>query len=101
VRDALSPRSLVFLIPGEGADEVRALHARLYEGVLTAKLRSDIPYEPHMTIGAFETHAEAKRAAAAIGPIGIAAQLTAMDLVAYDGRKVRDLHRMLLRRPPQ
>ena len=45
-------QSHVFLIPDEGAVEITALHSRLYSGVLKPHLRTDIPFVPHMTIGA-------------------------------------------------
>ena len=96
VRDALAPRSLVFLMPELGADEIRALHDRLYASVLAARLRADIPYEPHVTVGAFSVHAEAERAASDIGPFSIGGWLSAMDLVEFNGRRVTYLRRLRL-----
>ena len=64
VWDALGNRSLVFLVPDEGAHEITTLHNRLYAGVLRLHLRADIPFVPHMTIGAAAEHSAAQRAAA-------------------------------------
>lgn len=44
-------RSYVFLVPDEGFSKLRRLHDALYTGVLSAHLRLDIPYLPHITIG--------------------------------------------------
>ncbi|HEV2189041.1 MAG TPA: 2'-5' RNA ligase family protein [Stellaceae bacterium] len=96
VQDALTPRNLVFLVPDEGASEIRALHGRLYSDVLAAKLRADIPYEPHVTVGAFSAHAEAERAASDIGAISVDGWLSTLDLAEFDGRKIAFLHRLRL-----
>jgi 2'-5' RNA ligase len=64
VWDALGNRSLVFLVPDEGALEITTLHNRLYAGVLRPFLRADIPFVPHLTIGAAAERSAAQRAAA-------------------------------------
>jgi 2'-5' RNA ligase len=64
VRDALGNRSLVFLVPDEGALEITTLRNRLYAGVLRPYLRADIAFVPHLTIGAAPESWAAQRAAA-------------------------------------
>jgi 2'-5' RNA ligase len=64
VCDALEKRSLVFLVPDEGALEITTLHNRLYAGVLRPYLRADIAFVPHLTIGAAAESSAAQRAAA-------------------------------------
>jgi 2'-5' RNA ligase len=64
VFDALGNRSLVFLVPDEGAREITTLHDRLYAGVLRPHLRAEIPFVPHLTIGATAEYSAAQRAAA-------------------------------------
>jgi 2'-5' RNA ligase len=59
-------QSHVFLIPDEGAAEITALHSRLYSGVLKPHLRTDIPFLPHMTIGAVPDSTAALRLAAQV-----------------------------------
>lgn len=44
----------VFLVPDEGRETITALHRRLYAGVLRRHLRSDVPFVPHITVGASE-----------------------------------------------
>ena len=96
VPDATAPRSHVFLVPGEGGDKLHRLHDRLYTGPLAATLRRDIPYIPHVTVGAFPEHAEAERAAAAIGPADIAGTVSALELTTFDGRDVTIIARFRL-----
>lgn len=50
----------VFLIPEEGSAEILQLHDRLYSGVLSAHLRADLPYVPHITIAQGCTESEAR-----------------------------------------
>jgi 2'-5' RNA ligase len=52
VRDLLGTDHHIFLVPDEGAAEIAALHDRLYAGTLRTHLRADIPFVPHMTVGA-------------------------------------------------
>ena len=59
VRDQLAPQSHVFLTPDDGDVEIRRLHGLLYSGEFTPYLRADIPYHPHVTVAAFETHSAA------------------------------------------
>ena len=63
VFDALANRSLVFLVPDEGAREITMLHDRLYASVLRPHLRAEIPFVPHLTIGAADEYSAAQRAA--------------------------------------
>jgi 2'-5' RNA ligase len=51
----------VFLVPDEGHAALSRLHDRLYTGPLAAKLRLDLPFTPHVTIGRCPERAQAKR----------------------------------------
>lgn len=42
----------VFLVPDEGYGSVLRMHQRLYAGALATDLRADIPFVPHLTVGA-------------------------------------------------
>lgn len=53
VKGALSPLTYVFLVPDEGFGQIVRLHDRLYTGLFEKGLRRDIPYIPHIGIGAF------------------------------------------------
>jgi 2'-5' RNA ligase len=90
--------SHVFLVPGEGDAQIRALHDRLYSGLLRTHLRAEMPFVPHMTIGAAADTHEAEQLAleiAAAAPL-IAGQLTALEVVDVGGTQVRPLaaHRL-------
>jgi 2'-5' RNA ligase len=53
VRDASGAGGHVFLVPEQGTQEVVVLHAALYSGALSWAHREDIPYVPHITVGAY------------------------------------------------
>lgn len=57
--DPLSGDTYAFLLPQDGAAVTR-LHDCLHAGALAPRLRRDIPYRPHLTIGRFRTAAEAE-----------------------------------------
>lgn len=42
----------VFLVPDEGSAEITDLHDRLYAGALRSHRRADVPFVPHITVGA-------------------------------------------------
>ena len=44
-------RSYALLEAHAGAEDVSRLHDRLYSGVLACYLRTDVAYEPHVTVG--------------------------------------------------
>lgn len=47
-----SKHAHIFLVPDEGFGQMVRLHDRLYTGKLASELRLDIPFVPHMTVGA-------------------------------------------------
>jgi 2'-5' RNA ligase len=51
VKDNLSGQCHLFLVPHEGLEAFTRLHDNLYTGLLAVKLRQDIPFIPHITIG--------------------------------------------------
>jgi 2'-5' RNA ligase len=54
-------QAYVGLVPDEGWSDLSLLHDTLYRGALAQQLRLDIPFVPHMTVGAFRDRALAKR----------------------------------------
>jgi 2'-5' RNA ligase len=50
--DLVANRCNIFLVPEEGRTQITNLHDRLYAGVLRPHLRLDIPFLPHITVGA-------------------------------------------------
>ena len=59
--DDEAERAYVFLVPDEGFSGIARLHAALYRGVLRERLRLDLPYIPHITLGASPDRASAKQ----------------------------------------
>lgn len=57
----------VFLVPGEGAAELVALHDRLYAGSLASHLRPDPAYIPHVTLAVASDRSEAEALARDLG----------------------------------
>lgn len=51
VKDDSSDKYYVLLVPEEGFSGMVRLHDRLYTGMLTSKLRLDLPFIPHITVG--------------------------------------------------
>ena len=82
VRDPLAPRSHVFLTPDDGDEEIRRLHAALYSGLLSSYLRTDIPYQPHVTVAALATKTAAKTLSDEIGDFEIFGWLRSLNLMS-------------------
>lgn len=51
VKDDSSDNYYVLLVPDEGFSSIVRLHDKLYTGLLTSRLRLDLPFIPHVTIG--------------------------------------------------
>lgn len=62
VADARGPGGHVFLVVGRGAGAITSLHHRLYAGELRRHLPPEIPYVPHITVGAADHEACGKLA---------------------------------------
>lgn len=88
VRDADNRRSHVFLVPDQGRAEVEALHDALYSGPLAGQFRADIPFIPHVTVAARDHHDEAEDLVRELGRVGVAARLSVLELIAFDGAAV-------------
>lgn len=89
VRDSLAPRSHVFLVPDDGDAEIRQLHAALYGGALSSNLRMDVPYQPHVTVAAFETQSAAETLRREIGDFEIKGRLRSLALMSVDEGAIR------------
>lgn len=96
VRDPLSPRSHLFLLPTEGAPAMHILHDRLYSGVLAPKLHPTVIYTPHVTVGAFAEHQDAERTSATLGAVDIWGALNSIQIADFDGTRVKELYEVPL-----
>ena len=85
-------QSHIFLVPDQGRAEIEALHDALYTGPLANHRRHDIPFIPHVTVGAREFHDEAEDLVREIGQVGVSAQLTRLELIEFDDQTIK-LHK--------
>ena len=83
----------VFLVPNEGFAELSLLHDRLYSGVLSAHLRLDIPFVPHITIGRLAERHVAKSLCDALNSRGvnIEGSIGALTVGVRENEKIRSL----------
>jgi 2'-5' RNA ligase len=58
-KDELSENIFIYLIPGRGFGEIIFMHERMYSGSLTAHLKTEIEYVPHITLARTKTVDEA------------------------------------------
>jgi 2'-5' RNA ligase len=75
-----------FLVPDEGNSALLRLHDRLHTGPLAAKLRLDLPFMPHMTVGRLRSLREAKTLCDDLNrtPICVRAPIAALSVAAVE-----------------
>jgi 2'-5' RNA ligase len=95
VADVVGGGTLVCLVPDEGTAEIVALHDRLYAGALGAHVRADIPYVPHVTVGAAGNTTAAARLATELAAAArlIRGRIDRIDLVDLGQPVVRSITR--------
>jgi 2'-5' RNA ligase len=100
LRSALVASSHVFLVPDEGSSAVIALHGSLNSGHLAPIARTDVPFTPHVTVAALEDPEQAAAVADELNASGvaIAGTIFAIDVLELDGKAVREILRIELRR---
>ena len=98
VKDTFTAASHVFLVPDEGSSAVVALHSSLNSGPLAPIARPDIPFTPHVTVAALEDPEQAAAVADELNARGvaIAGTIFAIDVLALDGKAVREISRIEL-----
>jgi len=98
VGDAAARPSSIFLVPDEGHGAIVKLHDRLYGGILAPELRLDIPFIPHITVGADLDGGKCKRIADELNEqdISIEGKIETLSVVSYDGNEVTELRQLPL-----
>lgn len=98
VPDPFSDRSNIFLVPDEGSSQIATLHDRLYAGALRPYLRSDIPFVPHITVGATRDARLAERWAEALHVHSrvVVGTVAGIDLVDVNEHRVQSIARYSL-----
>lgn len=98
VKDHFSPQTHLFLVPDEGFSQVVRLHDALYRGPLAADLILEVPFIPHITIGAFESITEAKAQADALNrtPFALVCSITTISLIEHIGPTITTVEQFRL-----
>ena len=93
VRDAVTGMWHVFLVPAAGHAELRALHEQLYDAELRRHLRADVPFLPHVTVGASAEEAVCARLAAHLEGEGrvVCGTVDGLDVVEVGSAKVHSV----------
>ncbi len=88
----------VFLVPDEGYSAISLLHDKLYTGVLQPYLKLEIPFIPHITIGAMKDRKAAKALCDGLNSkvVQINGRLDVLTVSALEDGKLDDLSSMRL-----
>lgn len=70
----------VFLVPDEGWSGLSLLHDRLYADAMAPRLRLDLPFVPHITIGSLKDRVAAKRLCDELNTMGLCVEGTVNEL---------------------
>jgi 2'-5' RNA ligase len=98
VKDDSGDTYYVLLVPDEGFSGVVKLHDKLYTGPLADRLRLDIPFIPHITVG-YSTDAQFSKSvvdALNAGEFEIEGTIAALDIVSKEGTAARTIRRLNL-----
>lgn len=97
--DALSDDYNLFLVPDEGHSRIIRLHDKLYSGILSSKLRLDIDYIPHISIGISKDKSECKKWADEWNAkeFSIHGQISKLSIVSFVDNKVSLLEEIKLK----
>ncbi len=99
--DAIRGGSYAFLPVEGGSRELIAVHKSLYQGILAGRRHRDIPYVPHVTVGAHPVPGECERVAKLLNDEGrvVTAEITGVHVVLVDETMARTVAEIPLRTP--
>jgi 2'-5' RNA ligase len=88
----------LFLVPDSGFSDIMRLHDKLYSGILTGRMRLDIPFIPHMTIGHFDDGEACKSVADEINATSfeVSGLISSIDIVTYVDRIIETIDKVEL-----
>lgn len=94
--DHASDDAYVFLVPDEGFSAISLLHDRLYTGLLAPKLRLDLPFIPHITLGTLADRQATKALCDGLNEKGVhvAGRLTDLSVCALRDGKIAKLEKL-------
>jgi len=86
VKDLLTEVFHVYLVPEEGFSALVRLHDQLYTGPLSGSLRLELPFIPHITVGAFRDGVSGKKLADELNSQGLemAGELDTISVFRFD-----------------
>jgi 2'-5' RNA ligase len=98
VKDSFSDFTDIFLIPDEGNSEIIRLHDKFYTGVLKSELRLDIPFIPHIGIGASKNSGECKKLSGMINENNFCVRgtINSLDIAWYDYPEINTIKKIQL-----
>lgn len=81
----------LFLMVGQGREQLAALHLALYGGALAARHRADLPFEPHVTIASCTDRQARDRARGecAILTLPLAGRIDAIEVASLERDSLR------------
>ncbi len=91
--DISGERWYLFLVPDEGYEKIVKIHDTLYTGILADRLRQDIPYVPHITIGVFNSEQECDKVSDKLDKekLSIAGRILSIDVISLEKNKVETI----------
>ena len=97
-KDSFSEYTYVFLVPDEGRSGIIKLHDKLYQGRLATKLRLDIPFIPHISIGNSLDPQECEKLVDQLNqqPFAIRGFIETLDVVKYGDNKLETIEQIKL-----
>lgn len=98
VKDDSSANWYVVLVPDEGFSRIVKLHDRLYTGILRDRLRLDLPFIPHITIGYSEDVTACKQLVDQLNSEGfeVRGTIDALEIVSKQGVTAETAERVAL-----
>ena len=97
--DPIAGGAHVFLLAEEGKRELMTAHDALYQGILATHRHPDIPFVPHLTVGAHPEVAECERIADQLNRSGriVQAWIDTVDVIEIDESAIRTIAAIPLR----
>lgn len=91
--DPIGGGCYVFLLAKEGQPELLAVHNALYDGILAAHRRRDLPFVPHVTVGAHPQLSECERIADQLNKERriVRARIASVDVIEVDESMARTI----------
>jgi 2'-5' RNA ligase len=97
-RDPIGDGHYIFLLSEEGHQQLLALHDALYDGILAGHRRRDIPFVPHITVGAHPQLDECERIADQLNEERrtLRARINSLDVIEVHGSTARTIAKIPL-----